>query len=188
MCRGVPPHPRPKVLNRNHNRLAFSVRPKLDSKRVQHPRSASSQEPVYSITHVPRLGASDGVIVSRLAPPSSPWGAPAPRLPLTDAVESAQLAGDVPLPSSLAEVSRKRSRGPEHERAAAWHVVQHYSFLKQHMVRVGADRAVCTWWTCGIPEAPAPHADFSAVPSRDLDRCSQCFDVWDRQCVPCDQR
>ena len=179
--------PRPKVLRRYHNPLALSVRPKLDSKRVQQPRSASSQEPLSSIMHVPRLVDLEGGTASTHAPSSS-WGEPAPRMPLTDAAEAAQPTGDVSLPSSLTEVSRKRSREPEPERAAAWHVVQHLSSSKLHMVRLGADRAVCTWWTCGTPEAPAPYADYSAVPSRDLDWCSRCFEQWDRKCAPCDLR
>ena len=70
---------------------------------------------------------------------------------------------------------RKRSMDPEPEPSAGWHVAQHLISLKPHGVRVGANPSVCTYWTCGIPETPALHADFSAVSSLDLDWCSRCL-------------
>jgi hypothetical protein len=181
---------RPKVLRRKHNPLALSVRPKLGSKTSQQlgartgglspvrARRTSSQEPFTSTLHVPRLVDEEDGTASAPTPSSSSWGATAPHLPLTEAVVVPRMAhqlGDVPLPLSSSEVSRKRSRAPEPERSKTWHVVQHLLSMKVHIVRVGADAAFCAWWTCGTPEAPTLHADFSVVPSRGLDWCSRCL-------------
>ena len=80
--------------------------------------------------------------------------------------------GDVPLPVFKPEVARKRLRDPEPQRFVKWRWVQHLVSLKLHAVRVGADQTACLWWTCGNPEAPTLNADFSVVPSLDLDWCS----------------
>ena len=180
--RGGSSPPRPKVLRRKHNL------PKLGPKAIQPLRARSevppsdraqrisSQEPLSSTSHVPRL------VEDASAPtPWSSWGATAPHLPLTEAAvvpEVAQPLGHVPLPFSSTEVSRKRFWAPVPEQSKTRHVVQHLVSLKLHAVRVGAAQAACVWWTCSIPEAPTLNADFSAVPARGLDWCSRCFETW----------
>ena len=179
---GIPPRPAEVPLRRKRKRLALSARPKLGSKADQQHRGTSSRRPLSSATHVPQPVDFEGGIASTPTPSSSSWGAPTPRLPLTEAVlvpKAEPQLGDVPLPAFKSEVSRKRSRDPEPERPVTWRVVQHLVSRKLHAARVGADRTACVWWTCGTPEAPTLNADFSAVPSRDLDCCSRCLTLWD---------
>ena len=157
-------------------------RPKLDPKAIQQLRRTGSQDALSSATHAPQPRDFEDGIASTPTPSSSLWGAPTPRLPVTEAVlvpKAEPQLGDVPLPAFKSEVSRKRSRDPEPERPVKWRVVQHLVSRKLHAARVGADRTACVWWTCGSPEAPTLNADFSVVPSRDLDWCSRCLKEWD---------
>ena len=180
---GASPRRAKVPLRRKHSRLALSVRPKRGSKAVQQLRGTSSQEPVSSTSNAPLLVDLNDGIASTPTPPSSSWGAPTPLLPVTEAVvvpKAEQHLGDVPSHPISRALTRKRSMDPEPEHAAVRHVVQHLISLKLHVVRVGANRTACTYWTCGTPNAPALNADFSAVPSRDLDWCcSKCLKIWD---------
>ena len=174
---GDPPRRAKVPLRRKHSRLARSVRPKVGSKPVQQLQGTSSQEPLSSTLNVPRLEILKDGTASTPTPPSSSWGAPTPLLPVTEAVlvpKAEQRLGDVPSHPLTRDLKRKRSMDPEPELPAGWHVVQHLISLKLHGVRVGADQTACTYWTCGTPETPALHADFSAVSSLDLDWCSRC--------------